>query len=265
MWSSRDRLTRESRRMMRACWSSLERPLMCRYRAWSLGLRIWTSELGCVRPTSGCRRPCSRQRRPSACSRDPTSRRLADCATARSSRCSARPACAGANSPRSRSATSIPSAGSCASASARARRTGWSRSANAPSAGSNAISGKHARISSPSRTRARSFSTAGVRRCGRTASRRWRAPTSRTRSARRAPVTSSATPPPRSCTRPAPDIRIIQELLGHEDLSSTQLYTRVSIQRLKEVHTRTHPAANRPWRVEDILAQMDPGRPLQSN
>lgn len=39
------------------------------------------------------------------------------------------------------------------------------------------------------------------------------------------------------------DIRIIQELLGHEDLSSTQIYTRVSIQRLKEVHTRTHPAA----------------------
>jgi integrase/recombinase XerD len=38
------------------------------------------------------------------------------------------------------------------------------------------------------------------------------------------------------------DIRYIQELLGHEDLSSTQLYTRVSIQRLKEVHTRTHPA-----------------------
>ena len=39
------------------------------------------------------------------------------------------------------------------------------------------------------------------------------------------------------------DIRIIQELLGHEDLSSTQIYTRVSIQRLKEVHARTHPAA----------------------
>lgn len=39
------------------------------------------------------------------------------------------------------------------------------------------------------------------------------------------------------------DIRDIQEMLGHDDLSSTQVYTRVSIQRLKDVHRRTHPAA----------------------
>jgi integrase/recombinase XerD len=39
------------------------------------------------------------------------------------------------------------------------------------------------------------------------------------------------------------DIRFVQELLGHDDLSSTQVYTRVSIRRLKEVHARTHPAA----------------------
>lgn len=38
------------------------------------------------------------------------------------------------------------------------------------------------------------------------------------------------------------DIRFIQELLGHEQLSSTQVYTRVSIRALKEVHTATHPA-----------------------
>lgn len=38
------------------------------------------------------------------------------------------------------------------------------------------------------------------------------------------------------------DIRDIQEMLGHEDLATTQVYTRVSIRRLKEVHTRTHPA-----------------------
>jgi len=38
------------------------------------------------------------------------------------------------------------------------------------------------------------------------------------------------------------DVRFIQELLGHEELSSTQIYTQVSIGKLKEVHTKTHPA-----------------------
>ena len=38
------------------------------------------------------------------------------------------------------------------------------------------------------------------------------------------------------------DIRHIQEMLGHTDISSTQIYTRVSIAKLKEVHTQTHPA-----------------------
>jgi len=39
------------------------------------------------------------------------------------------------------------------------------------------------------------------------------------------------------------DIRHIQELLGHKNLSTTQIYTRVSIERLKEVHKKTHPRA----------------------
>lgn len=38
------------------------------------------------------------------------------------------------------------------------------------------------------------------------------------------------------------DIRYIQALLGHEDLSTTEVYTRVSIVQLKAVHERTHPA-----------------------
>jgi integrase/recombinase XerD len=37
------------------------------------------------------------------------------------------------------------------------------------------------------------------------------------------------------------DIRTIQELLGHESLLSTQIYTHVSINDLKEVHKRCHP------------------------
>lgn len=38
------------------------------------------------------------------------------------------------------------------------------------------------------------------------------------------------------------DIRFIQSMLGHADLSTTQIYTRVSIGKLKEVHAATHPA-----------------------
>jgi integrase/recombinase XerD len=41
------------------------------------------------------------------------------------------------------------------------------------------------------------------------------------------------------------DIRYIQALLGHADLSTTQIYTRVSIGKLREVHARTHPATRR--------------------
>jgi integrase/recombinase XerD len=39
------------------------------------------------------------------------------------------------------------------------------------------------------------------------------------------------------------DTRFIQQMLGHENLASTQLYTQVSIGKLKEIHTATHPAA----------------------
>jgi integrase/recombinase XerD len=38
------------------------------------------------------------------------------------------------------------------------------------------------------------------------------------------------------------DIRFIQEMLGHADVSTTQIYTQVSIRKLKEIHTATHPA-----------------------
>jgi integrase/recombinase XerD len=38
------------------------------------------------------------------------------------------------------------------------------------------------------------------------------------------------------------DIRYIQQMLGHSDISTTELYTHVSIAKLKEVHGKTHPA-----------------------
>lgn len=37
------------------------------------------------------------------------------------------------------------------------------------------------------------------------------------------------------------DIRYIQAMLGHAELSTTQLYTQVSIRTLKQIHTATHP------------------------
>jgi integrase/recombinase XerD len=41
------------------------------------------------------------------------------------------------------------------------------------------------------------------------------------------------------------DIRFIQAMLGHAELSTTQIYTQVSIRKLKEIHTATHPAKAR--------------------
>lgn len=38
------------------------------------------------------------------------------------------------------------------------------------------------------------------------------------------------------------DIRHIQAMLGHEDLSTTQVYTHVAVTHLKDVHRQTHPA-----------------------
>ena len=39
------------------------------------------------------------------------------------------------------------------------------------------------------------------------------------------------------------DIRYIQQMLGHEDIKTTQIYTQVAIRALQRIHAATHPAA----------------------
>ncbi|MEE8059756.1 MAG: tyrosine-type recombinase/integrase [Pseudomonadales bacterium] len=60
------------------------------------------------------------------------------------------------------------------------------------------------------------------------------------------------------------DIRFIQAMLGHADISTTQIYTQVSIRQLKEIHTATHPAKLERKTPQEALPESDSGDLLQT-
>ena len=53
------------------------------------------------------------------------------------------------------------------------------------------------------------------------------------------------------------DIRCIQQLLGHADLSTTKIYMQVTIRKLKEIYTATHPAKMSNTTLDALKAEID--------